>query len=552
MADPAEKAATPTAQGTDPTPSRAVVRDQASNEFVFAVVGHVGSGTTKVATSLRDLLRTAPEAEAFDTEIIKARELIEAWAKENNRPLPEVQPNNLDATEQYQNLGDAMRAGGDHASVARRAVQRIRSMRAKKQGIEDPGDEPVIPDGTRRAYIIDSIRHPAEVELLRRLYRDAFVLIGVVCDARVRLERLHSEKYKSAGMDAIEKFMDRDSRAAEKHGQRVADAFHMADYFVDNTAPQFLDGRIPNLKEWDINDNLSRLMKIITHSELVRPTTSETAMHEAYGASLRSACLSRQVGAALIDASGNVIATGTNEVPKGGGGVYGEGLASNGDEARCAFRPTKFCSNTKEQNKIIDEIFDTVPELKALDAITKNVRKRDMRDSRVGSLIEFSRAVHAEMDALFSAARKGIPTTGTRLFVTTFPCHSCARGIVTAGVDEVQYIEPYPKSLALDLHSDAITVDRKNKDGTPWLAPSQLSAQQNVHIHQAQHPGSRVKFSAFTGVAPRLYRRAFFKDRSLKDSSTGDFSIGTTEWGSAWDIHRASYVEMEAALSKAS
>ena len=36
-----------------------------------------------------------------------------------------------------------------------------------------------------------------------------------------------------------------------------------------------------------------------------------------------------------------------------------------------------------------------------------------------------------------SAGRKGASTLGTRLFVTTFPCHYCARHIVSAGVDEV-------------------------------------------------------------------------------------------------------------------
>jgi deoxycytidylate deaminase len=365
------------------------------------------------------------------------------------------------------------------------------------------------------------------------------VLIGVVCDAKVRLERLHSEKYKTAGRDAIEKFMERDSRAVEEHGQRVSDAFHMADYFVDNTVPQYLEDGRTN-PDWDINEDLSRLAKIITHSELVRPSTSETAMHEAYGASLRSACLSRQVGAALIDADGNIVGTGTNEVPKAGGGVYGEGFEHDKTEGdyRCAFRKSgKYCSNTREQNRIIDDIFDTIEELQRLDAATQISRKRALRRSRVGDLIEFSRAVHAEMDALFSAARKGISTVGTRLFVTTLPCHSCARGIITAGVDEVQYIEPYPKSLAILLHSDAITVDRKDKDGKAWIPPSR--------------GGTKIKFTAFTGVAPTLYRRAFLKDRSLKNSATGDFAIGPTEWGTVWDIHKASYFELEAALAKA-
>ena len=43
-----------------------------------------------------------------------------------------------------------------------------------------PG-EPVSPDQQPRAYLIDFfIRHPAEIELLRRTYMHSFALIGVV------------------------------------------------------------------------------------------------------------------------------------------------------------------------------------------------------------------------------------------------------------------------------------------------------------------------------------------------------------------------------------
>lgn len=255
-------------------------------------------------------------------------------------------------------------------------------------------------------------------------------------------------------------------------------------------------------------------------------------MYEAYGAAMRSACLSRQVGAALLDDHGNVVATGTNEVPRAGGGVYGVSFDDDPEEDhRCAFRRSgRFCSNTREQNAIIDSLIDDVPELKGLNPIRKNALKDELREGRVGDLLEFSRAVHAEMDAVIAAARKGVSTVGTKIFVTTFPCHYCARGLVAAGVDEVQYIEPYPKSQALALHADAITVDAKDR--------------------KREKGRRKVLFRAFTGVAPRLYRRAFLKDRDLKNSKTGEYNIGTPEWGSPWHIQGASYVELEAALAR--
>ena len=382
--------------------------------------------------------------------------------------------------------------------------------------------------------------------MLRHVYQDAFVLIGVVCEETKRLARLLN-KYKDAGQKPLSDFMKRDAEAQEKHGQKVADTFHLSDFFVDNTTDRWLEHKEFN-PDWDTHEKLGRLVKILTHSGIVRPEMSEIAMHHAYGAMMQSACLSRQVGAALVDEVGNVVATGTNEVPKAGGGVYGEELsppkarsgalgglpAPSALDDRCAFRrpgQDPFCSNTKEQNRIIEELVAEVPELESLPQARKSKLLLELRKTRIGSLLEFSRAVHAEMDALLSAARQGISPVGTRLYVTTYPCHYCARHLVTAGIDEVQYVEPYPKSQALDLHDDAIQITAKD-----WVPPSR--------------GGKKVLFRPFSGVAPRLYDRAFLKDRDLKDKQTGLINIGDPEWGTPWHLRSASYLELEAVLAK--
>src|SRR5262249_28612530 len=141
----------------------------------------------------------------------------------------------------------------------------------------------------------------------------------------------------------------------------------------------------------------------------------------------------------------------------------------------------------------------------------EEVLKR-LRDGRIGDLLEFSRAVHAEMDALLSAGRKGATTVGSRLFVTTFPCHYCARHIVSAGVDEVQFIEPYPKSQALTLHPDSIQFEKGKRN---WFPPSSQRAKGERSDAEGSGEVGRVLFRPFTGVAPRMYRRAFQKDREL-------------------------------------
>jgi deoxycytidylate deaminase len=491
-----------------------------------------------IAKTLASLLsETSLSGSSFDVVMLRASDAIVAWAIERGLSTPQrTVKRYLKDVERLQDLGDEMRSeirsdgNPDHGAVAARLVGLIEKERAVRTGASYSPGTPVIPDGKPRAYILDSIRHPAEVHLLRNIYGDAFVLIGVVCEEEKRIDRMQ-EKYEDCGKGNAKAFMKRDADDDKKHGQHVADAFHLSDFFVDNTTDREKKGS--SNPDWRVNEDLNRLVKIITHSELIRPKQAETAMYQAFGSQMQSACLSRQVGAAVVDKHGTVVATGTNEVPKAGGGVYGESVLEDAEEGRCAFfkdKSMRFCRNTDEQNKIIDSLLEEIPEFNVATPDRKDELKRDLRKTRIGGLLEFSRAVHAEMDALLSAARKGVSLVGCRIFVTTYPCHYCARHIVAAGIDEVQYIEPYPKSQALSLHPDSIAVE-----GSDWTPPSE--------------GGTRVLFRPFSGVAPRLYKKAFLKDRELKDKQTGKMRVQEPEWLTPWHLARASYVEVEAKLS---
>jgi len=541
MADAGKAGATgamaKTASGHKPD-AKTQVLAEAAYEFVFAVVGHIGSGTSQVAESFADLLGS--HKPAFQTTILKARDVIENWADSSSLSHPDASAaRNIDTATAWQNLGDEMRLKTeDNAAVAKALIGNIREARAEATDVVIAEGEPVEPDGKPRAFILDALRHPAEVNLLRHLYQDAFILIGVVCDPDVREARLQI-KLGNPTTPTLRDFMRRDEKDDKKYGQQVAKTFQMADFYVDNTPDRFLYTESGQKKEenpeWDINEKLARLVRVVTHASIERPELSETAMHHAYSAQMRSACLSRQVGAALVDREGNLLSTGTNEVPRAGGGVYGETF--EGEEKkpppdqRCAYRPDKYCSSTREQNDIIDAIIEDASSVHPLDDVGKVKLRKKLKDGRVGDTIEFSRAVHAEMDALLSASRSGGSTIGARLFVTTYPCHYCARHIISAGVDEVQYIEPYFKSLASRLHSDAI---QQRLAG--WKAPSE--------------GGTTVLFRPFTGVAPRLYRRAFFKDRDLKNDDTGDLHLASPEWGTSWHLRKKSYLQLEAQLAK--
>jgi tRNA(Arg) A34 adenosine deaminase TadA len=106
--------------------------------------------------------------------------------------------------------------------------------------------------------------------------------------------------------------------------------------------------------------------------------------------------------------------------------------------------------------------------------------------SAIRNITECTRAVHAEMDAILSAARGGIGgLEGSTLYVTDYPCHNCAKHIICVGLARIVYFQPYEKSRARKLHSDAIN--------DPLGEPST----------------SKVTFDIYGGVAPHRYQDCF-------------------------------------------
>ena len=47
------------------------------------------------------------------------------------------------------------------------------------------------------------------------------------------------------------------------------------------------------------------------------------------------------------------------------------------------------------------------------------------------------RTVHAEMNAIVQAAKRGHPIDGATAYVTNMPCTSCAKAMITAGIKRV-------------------------------------------------------------------------------------------------------------------
>ncbi len=127
-------------------------------------------------------------------------------------------------------------------------------------------------------------------------------------------------------------------------------------------------------------------------------------------------------------------------------------------------------------------------------ALTKKLQKnKNLKNSQIMDIIEFGRMIHAEMCAITDASRLGKSLNGSNLFCTTFPCHMCAKHIVSSGIKRVVFLEPYPKSYAEKLHSDSISFAERDQD-------------------------THVIFEPFIGISPRRYRDLFEK-KKRKDST---------------------------------
>ena len=124
-----------------------------------------------------------------------------------------------------------------------------------------------------------------------------------------------------------------------------------------------------------------------------RISKDEYFMKLAEVVSLRSTCIKRKVGAVLVKDS-HILSTGYNGAPSG----------------------LKHCT----------------PET----CVRKNLKS--------GERPELCRGVHAEINCIIQAAIHGTSIKGnTTLYSTTFPCMSCLKMIINAGINRLVYKEGY-------------------------------------------------------------------------------------------------------------
>ena len=78
-----------------------------------------------------------------------------------------------------------------------------------------------------------------------------------------------------------------------------------------------------------------------------------------------------------------------------------------------------------------------------------------------GQRREVCRAICAEQLAISEAARNGVELDGAVAYITTYPCHICAKLLVSSGISEIVYDKDYPDELSKNFLEEAGTNIRK-------------------------------------------------------------------------------------------
>jgi len=245
--------------------------------------------------------------------------------------------------------------------------------------------------GQDRNHVVDSIRNPVEVEVLRR--RKDFVLLAFYQNLVLR-----SAPPNFRGRDGppptLEEFIREESRELESENpasQQLLATRRLADRVIQN------DGSLQ-----DLHDCLDELLPglMITFD---RPDWDEYFLNIARVVATRSNCMKRKV-AAIIVRDRRVIATGYNGTPRG---------ARNCNEGGC-------------------------PRCNSL--------------APSGTSLEECLCCHGEENAITQAAYHGTSLKGATLYTTFAPCLLCTKMIINSGIIEVVFNQDYPlNERAMDL-----------------------------------------------------------------------------------------------------
>lgn len=382
---------------------------ESHNPHIIGLTGSFGSGCTYIA---ENILRDKAKYHFLSL----SRDILRPMFRKKTGRDPDKAPRHA-----LQAFGDKIRKTKGDAYFVEEAARRIQK--------EKPG----------YIWVIDSIRNPAEIRVLRRFSRE-FFLIGVYAEKEVRWNRTRT-KYKDNRKTFDEDDQNDTGEGNFSYGQHVGDCFYEADVVISNNDNFVAVGN----QEFD-----NFVSQLTPYIELIqkplrkqRPISQDEAlMAIAYGMSQRSSCLKRKVGAIIVDENGNIISSGYNEVPM--------------FETPCDKKFNNKCYREWILDKFFEKVRSDLPGPK-----TNTTKLRKLFREQFKNL-DYCRALHAEENAIVNLARHASSVDLERcvLYTTTYPCRMCANKIANVGIKQVVYLEPYPDQNAKSILGQADVNDR--------------------------------------------------------------------------------------------
>jgi deoxycytidylate deaminase len=383
-------------------------------ELFFGFVAPIGADIGDTLKSFKSYL----EAKKYDVLEIKVTEIFHAFAVYHEPESALVKRPLQNRYETHIAYGNQLRATFGDDTLAVSAVCRIIRQRLRLNRADDA-------KFSKTAFLIHQFKRKEEIEFMRSVYGDLFFQVSIYSRRGARVDYLSrkfaksensadSRSYRSSAESLIQR--DENERDVD-HGQRVGKIFHDADFIVS------LDDRT-----CEVNKQVYRFCDLIFWSNAISPTRMEYGLFVAKAAAMQSLDLSRQVGAAIFSEHGEIVALGSNEVPKAGGGPYWSHQEFDDREYLRGFD-----SNDKRKQELLAELIGLISyEAGNVEFDSRALStKKSIRDSQFMDALEYGRIVHAEMSAICDAARVGRPLKNAMLYYISmsYVCktHYCVR-----------------------------------------------------------------------------------------------------------------------------
>jgi len=285
----------------------------------------------------------------------------------------------------YHSLSDVIRDEVQKANLELTREQLVKTGRAlrNEKGLDVLARKILKHLEDDKNYVVDSFRHPAEVQAFRE--QTGFYLVAVEANPATRFKRIQQRGRESdpVSLEEFQALEEKEAKSQKNEGQQLMACDQLADFRVAN------NGALEELQ-----DQVAELSRQVMR-DMARPDWDEYFMRLAKVAATRSNCVKRKV-AAVIVRDKRVVSTGYNGTPRGTKNCYEGGCPR--------------CNSLADSGTQLDECLCS----------------------------------HGEENAIIQAAYHGVSVKDGTLYTTFAPCLMCTKMIINSGIIEVIYNSDYP------------------------------------------------------------------------------------------------------------